>query len=81
MTSEERSQWTYKDAFRELTSGGQLNSRLLLSPKRQALVDQLEEIHEMMLKQANIIAAEMCTTVQFHAEVPTPLQPQPHAHG
>uniref|UniRef100_A0A7S2RC50 Uncharacterized protein n=1 Tax=Rhizochromulina marina TaxID=1034831 RepID=A0A7S2RC50_9STRA len=69
MTSEERAQWTYKDAFRELTSGGQLNSRLLLSPKRQALVDQLEEIHEMMLKQANIIAAEMCTTVQFHAEI------------
>jgi hypothetical protein len=45
-----------------------VDERNLMSPARQQLVDSLHEI-DQQLAQANIIALEMCTTLNFRAQV------------
>lgn len=45
-----------------------MDERNLMSPARQELVDSLHEI-DQQLAQANIIALEMCTTLNFRAQV------------
>mmetsp|Transcript_43397 Transcript_43397/g.80312 ORF Transcript_43397/g.80312 Transcript_43397/m.80312 type:complete len:223 (+) Transcript_43397:1238-1906(+) len=51
-------------------SGGDDASRLMMSPARQQLLDEVQELDGVSLKQANAIASELCTNIQFHVPAP-----------
>ena len=67
LTVDEKSKLTYSYAFREFTSEGAGDDGLM-TPERQALVDSINEIKQD-IAQANIIGAEMCTTLTFRIQV------------
>jgi len=68
MTPEEKAQWTYEVAFKELMHRESLQWTLL-SPKRRRLLDKLKEAEILYVEQANAIAIDMCTCVRFHATI------------
>jgi len=67
LTVDEKSKLTYSYAFREFTSEGAGDDGAM-TPERQALVDSINEIKQD-IAQANIIGAEMCTTLTFRIQV------------
>mmetsp|Transcript_43398 Transcript_43398/g.80320 ORF Transcript_43398/g.80320 Transcript_43398/m.80320 type:complete len:589 (+) Transcript_43398:1238-3004(+) len=50
-------------------SGGDDASRLMMSPARQQLLDEVQELDGVSLKQANAIASELCTNIQFTSQL------------
>mmetsp|Transcript_28815 Transcript_28815/g.48695 ORF Transcript_28815/g.48695 Transcript_28815/m.48695 type:complete len:167 (-) Transcript_28815:248-748(-) len=70
LTPSEKASLTYQSAFREFMSGGDDASRLMMSPARQQLLDEVQELDGVSLKQANAIASELCTNIQFHVPAP-----------
>ena len=62
LTSAERSGHNYISAFREFMDKDAGATRSMMSAKRQALLDQIYEVDGVMLRQANAIALELCTT-------------------
>ena len=67
LTVDEKSKLTYSYAFREFTSEGAGDDGAM-TPERQALVDSINEIKQD-IAQANVIGAEMCTTLTFRIQV------------
>jgi|AntAceMinimDraft_5_1070358.scaffolds.fasta_scaffold48049_2 hypothetical protein len=71
LSAEEKGKLTYTHAFREFASeGAGDDGGAGMTPARQALVDSINEIKQD-IAQANIIAAEMCTTLTFRIQVRT----------
>ena len=69
LTGLEKAQHTYDAAFREFMSGDDNAARLLMSPRRQALLDEVQSIEGLMLKEANIIAYDLCTNIEFVSQL------------
>ena len=69
LTGMEKAQHTYDAAFREFMSGDDNAARLLMSPRRQALLDEVQSIEGLMLKEANIIAYDLCTNIEFVSQL------------
>ena len=44
-------------------------ARAMMSPKRQALLDQIYEVDGVTLRQANAIASELCTSITFTSQL------------
>lgn len=69
LTSAERSGHNYISAFREFMDKDAGAARAMMSPKRQALLDQIYEVDGVMLRQANAIASELCTSITFTSQL------------
>jgi len=65
----DRAAQRYDVAFRELMSGDDSAERLLMSPRRQELLDTIQNVDGIMLKQANTVASELCTNIQFVSQL------------
>jgi hypothetical protein len=69
LTPMQKAQYTYDSAFREFMSGNDNAARLLMSPRRQALLEEVQRIEGLMLKEANIIAHDLCTNIEFVSQL------------